>query len=237
MKSLPMYLTESWGNSIPSTLYFTSPSSAAIYLYEVEGQISDGIWENSRPYDHWQWVTKAKCVIDPNCEPHYECDWNNHQRKYSLNEIKRAVKNTLDGVSDEYDFFIRAFKVARFASLFDKSDYDIVLNEKIFSTVEFALDFMPYEYQSNLRDYVEYFDKSINSKIPYTEDDMALLEIIYNSIIDTIKNGYQKKYINDLLKVFTFDKFVEYLKSRYGYKDFQKDINDCQKTINTYVRP
>lgn len=39
-----------------------------ILLYEMIGQISDGMWENARPYDHyrpWMRIKEENTVIDP----------------------------------------------------------------------------------------------------------------------------------------------------------------------------
>jgi hypothetical protein len=46
-----------------STLRFRTLSQAVLFEKELQGQLSDGQWENSRPYDHW----KPWC----NCEVEY----------------------------------------------------------------------------------------------------------------------------------------------------------------------
>jgi len=38
----------------PNTLYLSSYSAIALWNMEFTGQISDGMWENSRPYDHYK---------------------------------------------------------------------------------------------------------------------------------------------------------------------------------------
>lgn len=36
------------------TMTFTSPTAVALWVNEICGQISDGMWENASPRDHWQ---------------------------------------------------------------------------------------------------------------------------------------------------------------------------------------
>ena len=37
-----------------NTIYFPTGSAVALWNWEFTGQISDGMWENTRPYDHWR---------------------------------------------------------------------------------------------------------------------------------------------------------------------------------------
>ena len=45
------------------TIHFENASAMCLYCLEMEGQISDGKYENSRPYDHWRWVTRVTDMI------------------------------------------------------------------------------------------------------------------------------------------------------------------------------
>lgn len=36
------------------TMTLTSQTAVALWHNELIGQISDGMWENTRPYDHWE---------------------------------------------------------------------------------------------------------------------------------------------------------------------------------------
>lgn len=36
---------------------------AALWTYELSGQVSDGHWENSRPYNHWERPCYAKVIV------------------------------------------------------------------------------------------------------------------------------------------------------------------------------
>jgi hypothetical protein len=43
-----------------ATMTLPSRTAVALWVNELSGQISDGMWENSRPYDHW----KFWCRLD-----------------------------------------------------------------------------------------------------------------------------------------------------------------------------
>ncbi len=45
----------------------TLPSATAVALWhkEIVGQISDGMWENSRPHEHWQFWCRLDVVVGP----------------------------------------------------------------------------------------------------------------------------------------------------------------------------
>ena len=43
------------------TISFTTKTALALWKAEICGQLSDGMWENTAPYDHW----KFWCNLDP----------------------------------------------------------------------------------------------------------------------------------------------------------------------------
>jgi hypothetical protein len=57
-------LTEKETTMTQPTLNVRNIEQAACML-ELDGQISDGHWENARPYDHWRVWTSAKVVVNP----------------------------------------------------------------------------------------------------------------------------------------------------------------------------
>lgn len=46
------------------TLAVRNIEQQALWL-ELDGQISDGFWENARPYDHWKKWCDAEVIVDP----------------------------------------------------------------------------------------------------------------------------------------------------------------------------
>lgn len=91
MKTLKTQVNEARISQIgETTLHFENMSAALIFLFECLGQISDGKYENSRPIDHWWWVTKIKCVVDD--EAYFEGP--RHKiHTYNLNEWIKYIKD------------------------------------------------------------------------------------------------------------------------------------------------
>lgn len=49
-----------------NTLRFRNMAQKVLWDFELSGQLSDGRWENSRPYDHWEyWHRDVATVVDP----------------------------------------------------------------------------------------------------------------------------------------------------------------------------
>ena len=47
-----------------SKIHFKTKEAEALWDYEILGQLSDGLWENSRPYGHWKFWAECKPVVD-----------------------------------------------------------------------------------------------------------------------------------------------------------------------------
>ncbi len=47
------------------TLRVRNLAQKVLWDWELNGQISDGRWENSSPSDHWEYWAKAEVVVDP----------------------------------------------------------------------------------------------------------------------------------------------------------------------------
>lgn len=107
-------------------IYFTTPSALLIYKLELEGQISDGYWENARPYDHWKWVTKTEAKLD---KEKVGYTGPTHSKKYSTEWLRKYVKKAIKHQAGDYDWTIRAFNYAKFGSLLNKTQLNKVLGE------------------------------------------------------------------------------------------------------------
>ena len=57
--------TQGWGRN-PDILSVRNEVQAALWENEIMGQISDGMWENTQPYDHYEaWCDAEVVVADP----------------------------------------------------------------------------------------------------------------------------------------------------------------------------
>lgn len=47
-------------------LHLKTKEAYVVFTEEIKGQISDGAWENSRPYDHWIFWSNTNAIVDGN---------------------------------------------------------------------------------------------------------------------------------------------------------------------------
>jgi len=52
-------------------VYFKNLAQAVIYEGEIKGQLSDGHWENTRPFNHWEAPCRLEVAVDSE-NPHNE---------------------------------------------------------------------------------------------------------------------------------------------------------------------
>jgi hypothetical protein len=92
-------------------LKLKSPLACFVWK-QVEGQISDGMWENSKPNDHWKWIQNLRVSYDPNSEG-FENMKIPKRRNYNYNSVKEYI---WEGYEKEvllaWDFgFLNIFKL------------------------------------------------------------------------------------------------------------------------------
>jgi hypothetical protein len=51
------------------TITLQNSVQSLLWVGELSGQVSDGFWENSKPYDHYKAVSGARVNVDPDAEP------------------------------------------------------------------------------------------------------------------------------------------------------------------------
>lgn len=98
------------------TITFTSLTQFINWEFEISGQISDGNWENSRPFDHWKFWTSLTARFDESLEEGI-CITNGYQyiarKNYNLSD-----KNLLDVVGS------RMVAKCIFAMVLDSLDFN-----------------------------------------------------------------------------------------------------------------
>lgn len=75
------------------TIYLLTQSQAALFEHELTGQISDGMWENSGPRDHWKFWSGLQVVVDPTGEPRVKTPhpWMCKKDSYAFNRLYAVV--------------------------------------------------------------------------------------------------------------------------------------------------
>lgn len=114
MKSLVDQLNEQLlCEEINSILHFKDIYSWLLFTIEYSGQISDGKYENSKPYDHWKWLRKVETVIDG--KEWYE--GYSHMKTYTFADWDKYIKRALKGQKFDYDFTVRDYDMCKLASI------------------------------------------------------------------------------------------------------------------------
>jgi hypothetical protein len=57
------------------TIFLPTLPAVAIFDHELQGQFSDGMWENSAPHEHWKFWCGLDVQLDPGGEPRVESSW------------------------------------------------------------------------------------------------------------------------------------------------------------------
>ena len=73
------------------TLHFRTIAAANLFSVEITGQLSDGAWENTRPFDHWKYWCDADVVVDG------KLGHEGHPMKtnYNLKSLKKYIKEDM----------------------------------------------------------------------------------------------------------------------------------------------
>ena len=121
MKNISNYITESANNKI----IFNNLAALFLFEAEISGQISDGYWENARPYDHWKWVSGLDVEYDKNIEdPGYLGHM--HKKKYSLSWMSTYVRKARS--DKDYAWAVRFLNFGKFGRIYPESKWKDLTN-------------------------------------------------------------------------------------------------------------
>lgn len=84
-------------------LHLKNKVQAALWNWEIRGQLSDGAWENSSPYDHWKAWNKAKVVIDGKLENSVSAQKRNYGLYTLIQYVGDRMVNICNLVHNGYD--------------------------------------------------------------------------------------------------------------------------------------
>lgn len=96
-----------------TTLYLTNMSQACLFEMEVSGQISDGKWENSRPYNHWEWI----CNVDMKLSDENSYYGQYRTKKYNIKNLFNEFMKYIKG--EDFPWPMRMYYYAKFGTLLD----------------------------------------------------------------------------------------------------------------------
>lgn len=208
-------------------LNFSNLRSALLYKYELEGQISDGKYENARPYDHWKWISDTEIRIDANA-PEGTSRW--IRKTYNLNEWFKYMH---DGKNS---WARRIMSFARFGLMFEPKPE---LWNALIQHAEYVASDLPdvtYDDEKLTR---EIFDAAVEKEIKRHSNSIQ-------SALSREDNERVRKYIDSLNAAIgalrtiqaavTDEMIARYNDETYTERSLKKDHESMKRTVNTPLR-
>ena len=199
-----------------TTILFTRMDAAALYWAELSGQISDGIYENSRPHNHWLWLRNCDSVISPDgTEGFYGPTWFvpdsmylgatgcSRLKKYTLgsliSRIRKSDKAEKEGNPTGWQWTRRLIGISRFGSCLSNDDIDALKSEAscISIVMEFVMDYM-FDNSDRQVTYDEVMKNCINAHV-CTKEDFNKSTLLQKYMPEFLAKGkYYDYYVNEL---------------------------------------
>lgn len=195
-----------------TTIMFTRMDAAALYLLELEGQISDGLYENARPYNHWMWLRDCDVQYSPSKEGYYGptfiCEGGcSRLKKYTLcsliSKIKKCDKNKVEtgSFAGDWSWTRRIIGYARFGSCLNPDDMELLKKENskcsLSCIIEAIMDYMykNADQQLTCDDIVAFF----NNQGQWYRECFSKSQLMKKYLGDFLAKGkYYDYYMNEL---------------------------------------
>ena len=200
------------------TIHFENASAMCLYCLEMEGQISDGKYENSRPYDHWRWVTRVTdMIVDGNKGLEGDGVYSRGMqrgetfvKKYNLNEwFTQYIKRWRKKNDAENIWATRIIAYGKLGKIFPDMTYKQLIN---IGQIHILLDY--------LQGLIETRETNV--------------DIIYDMLIKYISKSF-KDYLNEecLTLVLNKDFIEKFVNLKYDIKECKADCKSMYDSINT----
>ena len=200
------------------TIHFENASAMCLYYLEMEGQISDGKYENSRPYDHWRWVTRVTdMIVDGNKGLEGDGVYSRGMqrgetfvKKYNLNEwFTQYIKRWRKKNDAENIWATRIIAYGKLGKIFPGMTYKQLIN---IGQIHILLDY--------LQGLIEARETNV--------------DIIYDMLVKYISESF-KDYLNEecLALVLNKDFIEKFVNLKYDIKECKADCKSMYDSINT----
>lgn len=198
------------------TLHFENASAMCLYEWEMSGQISDGKYENNRPYDHWNWVCNianmlvdGKKGIEGNNWNRGRSEFGKYKKTYNLNEwFSKYIKNWRKN-GDSYTMWAtRIIAFGKFGKIYPKLTYEQMLK---INGVDILL--------GSLQIQIEQGEKNP--------------EVLFNKITDFNTCKWREDYYNRSKDYFTKEFVKKFVELDYDIKECKVDVKSMENTINS----
>lgn len=198
------------------TLHFENASAMCLYNWEMSGQISDGKYENSRPYDHWEWISEVDHTIIDGKKGIEGKSWyrgwsefGKFKKKYNLNEwFSKYIKNWRNKGDDTGIWATRIIAYGKFGKIYPE---------------------LTYEQMSKLSG-IEILLESLQMQIERGEKNA---EVLFNNVTNFTTCTWREKYYNASKEYFTKEFVQKFVEFNYDIKECKEDVISMQDTINS----
>ena len=197
-------------------IHFENASAMCLYEWEMSGQISDGKYENSRPYDHWKWVCEISDMIvdgmkgiDGTCWYRGWSEFGKFKKRYNLNEwFSKYIKGWRKDGDSTTMWATRIIAYGKFGKIYPE---------------------ITYKEMSNLNE-IRIFLEELQLKVERGEIDS---EKLYNEVTDFSTCEWKKKYFEACKDYFTPEFVKKFVELKYDVKECKADVKSMQDSINT----
>ena len=202
-------------NNSSLTIHVPNNSIMALYMFEMEGQISDGKYENSHPYNHWHWLNDVDNIVkDSKCgissEGRNRRIWVSN--KYNINEWVTYINGWRKGNEKykNYGWATRVIGYAKFGMIYPELSYEEMNNMRNISVLLELLQMLVEKEENNP-------------------------EKIFNLLTDFSNYPWREEYYNKYKNYITFDFVKKYLEIEYTTKDLKNDLKTLALCVNTIL--
>lgn len=197
------------------TIHFENTSAMCIYEWEMSGQISDGKYENSRPYDHWKWLWDINEMVVDGTKgiEGYSCyrrvNWDGtFTKKYNLNDwFTKYINPWRKNGKNDHIWATRIIGYGKFGRIYPN---------------------LTYEEMRKLGE-VRIFLESLQMNIECGEKDA---EKLFNNITNFSTCEWRQKYYEDCKDYFTLEFVKKFIEIDYDLNECKADVKSMQDSIN-----
>ena len=198
------------------TIHFKNTSAMCLYSLEMEGQISDDKYENSRPFNHWHWIGDVEtAIVDgkmgiDSVGNNSRFGWEAGSKKYNLREWRSYINNWRKKNDHDYLWATRIIAYGKFGRIYSDLTWEKLQSLGV----------------------VRIFLENLQGLI---EEGETNPEELFNAITDFNNYSWREKYYEQCNEFITLDFIKKFLELKYDLKELKEDINSMEMSINTNI--
>ena len=198
------------------TIHFKNASAMCLYYMEMEGQISDGKYENSRPCNHWKWVCDVNnMIVDGKSGIESTIGGNSRfwlagSKKYNLREWFGYINKWRKNNDSDYRWATRIIAFGKFGQIYPELTYETL---RSLYEMRILLEELQIKYEMGEKD----------------------PEVLFNKVTDFSTCTWRQKYYDACKEYFTPEFVKKFVELNYDVKEVKEDVISMQTSINTDI--